>query len=78
MTGSLLALIAATGVLVAIPGPNVALIVASSIRYGLRSGLVTVAGTTTGFALQLYGSGGAGEPAKSIVPAASAATKSTK
>ena len=53
MTGSLLALIAATGVLVAIPGPNVALIVASSIRDGLRSGLVTVAGTTTGFALQL-------------------------
>lgn len=53
MTANLLALIVATSVLVAIPGPNVALIVATSIRHGLRSGLLTVAGTTAGFALQL-------------------------
>jgi len=53
MSTSLLALIAATLVLVAIPGPNVALIVANSIRYGFRSGVATVIGTTTGVAVQL-------------------------
>ena len=36
-----------------IPGPNVALIVANSIRYGFRMGSVTVLGTTFGVALQL-------------------------
>lgn len=46
-------LIAATAVLVAIPGPNVALIVANSIRYGFRSGAVTALGTTLGVGLQL-------------------------
>lgn len=50
---SLAALIAATAVLVAIPGPNVALIVANTLRYGLRSGVATVAGTTAGVGLQL-------------------------
>lgn len=49
----LLALAVATSVLVLIPGPNVALIVANSLRYGLRMGVVTVIGTTVGMALQL-------------------------
>ena len=43
----------ATAVLVAIPGPNVALIVANSLGYGLRMGVMTVIGTTAGLALQL-------------------------
>lgn len=49
----LLALIVATAVLVIIPGPNVALIVANSLKYGFRMGVVTVLGTTAGVALQL-------------------------
>jgi homoserine/homoserine lactone efflux protein len=48
------ALIAATIVLVLIPGPNVALIVANSLRHGLKSGLVTALGTTTGIAVQIF------------------------
>lgn len=48
-----IALILATLVLVMIPGPNVALIVANSLRHGTRYGLFTVAGTTAGFGLQL-------------------------
>jgi threonine/homoserine/homoserine lactone efflux protein len=50
---SLLALIAATVILVIIPGPNVALIVANSLQYGFRTGVMTVLGTTVGVALQL-------------------------
>jgi len=50
---SLVALGIATSVLVIIPGPNVALIVANSLRYGFRTGLATVLGTTAGVALQL-------------------------
>ena len=50
---NILALIAATVVLLLIPGPNVAIIVASSIRDGLRYGLITAFGTTAGLALQL-------------------------
>ncbi len=50
---TLLALIIATAVLVSIPGPNVALIVANSLKFGFRSGLVTVLGTTLGLGLQL-------------------------
>ena len=50
---SVLALISATILLVLIPGPNVALIVANSLRHGLRAGLVTAAGTTAGLAVQL-------------------------
>jgi threonine/homoserine/homoserine lactone efflux protein len=50
---SLFALMIATIVLVLIPGPNVALIVANSLKYGFRLGLVTVLGTTAGVALQL-------------------------
>jgi threonine/homoserine/homoserine lactone efflux protein len=50
---NILMLIAATIILVSIPGPNVALIVANSLQDGLRSGLVTVFGTTFGVAIQL-------------------------
>lgn len=50
---SLFALVVATAILVMIPGPNVALIVANSIRYGIRIGSVTVLGTTLGVAIQL-------------------------
>ncbi len=48
-----LAFIAATAVLMLIPGPNVALIVATSIRFGGRFGLLTVAGTSTAILVQL-------------------------
>jgi threonine/homoserine/homoserine lactone efflux protein len=50
---SLATLLAATAILVAIPGPNVALIVANTLRYGTRSGIVTVLGTTVGLQLAL-------------------------
>ena len=53
MSANLFALAVATAVLVSIPGPNVALIVANSLRHGLRAGLLTVFGTTLGVALQL-------------------------
>lgn len=53
MTASLITLALATAVLVSIPGPNVALIVANSLRHGARKGIVTVLGTTLGVALQL-------------------------
>ena len=53
MLGTLPLLVIATAVLVAIPGPNVALIVANSLRYGLASGITTVLGTTIGIAAQL-------------------------
>jgi threonine/homoserine/homoserine lactone efflux protein len=42
-----------SGVLILIPGPNVSLIVANSIAYGTRYGLLTVAGTSTAIVLQL-------------------------
>ena len=47
------ALIVATALLVMVPGPNVALIVATSLRRGLREGLLTVLGTTVGVGIQL-------------------------
>lgn len=50
---SLFVLIVATSVLVFIPGPNVALIVANSLKHGFRMGAATVFGTTLGVALQL-------------------------
>ena len=40
-----LAFVAASAVLILIPGPNVALIVANSVAHGTRFGLLTVAGT---------------------------------
>jgi threonine/homoserine/homoserine lactone efflux protein len=48
-----LAFVAATTVLMLIPGPNVALIVANSVTYGTRFGLLTVAGTSAAMILQL-------------------------
>jgi threonine/homoserine/homoserine lactone efflux protein len=49
----LIALALATAVLVAIPGPNVALTVANSLRYGFGAGALTVAGAVAGVGLQL-------------------------
>ena len=43
----------ATAVLMLIPGPNVALIVANSVGGGVRCGLLTVAGTASAMVLQL-------------------------
>ncbi len=48
-----LAFIAATVVLMLIPGPNVALIVANSVAYGTRYGLMTLGGTATASVIQL-------------------------
>ena len=48
-----LAFVAASVVLVLIPGPNVTLLVANSVTYGARRALVTLAGTSTAIALQL-------------------------
>lgn len=50
---NLVALAIATAVLVMIPGPNVALIVANSIRYGFSAGTITALGVTAGNAIQL-------------------------
>jgi len=47
------ALVVATSILVIIPGPNVALIVANSLQHGFRMGAMTALGTTVGVALQL-------------------------
>ena len=41
-----IAFVAATTILMLIPGPNVALIVANSVGHGTRYGLLTVAGTS--------------------------------
>ncbi|KZK88014.1 Homoserine/homoserine lactone efflux protein [Pseudovibrio sp. W64] len=49
----ILALVIATTALVAIPGPNVALIAANTISHGFRFGAATVLGTTLGVAIQL-------------------------
>jgi len=48
-----LTFVAAVTVLMLIPGPNVALIVANSLAYGVRFGLLTVAGTASAMVLQL-------------------------
>lgn len=47
------AFVAGTAVLMLIPGPNVALIVANSVAYGTRYGLITLAGTASAMVLQL-------------------------
>jgi threonine/homoserine/homoserine lactone efflux protein len=47
------AFVGATVILILIPGPNVALIVANSIALGPRYGLMTVAGTSAAMVLQL-------------------------
>lgn len=49
----LLAFIAAVTLLMLIPGPNVALIVANSVSHGARAGLATVGGTVAAQALSL-------------------------
>ena len=51
--GLLLGFVLATIVLILIPGPNLALIVANSVAYGTRYGLLTVAGTTPALLVQL-------------------------
>lgn len=48
-----LGFIAATALLILIPGPNVSLIVANAIAHGTRYGLLTVAGTTAAIVVQL-------------------------
>lgn len=50
---NLLALALATALLVAMPGPNVALIVANSVRDGFRAGATTALGVACGNAVQL-------------------------
>lgn len=47
------AFVAGSTILMLIPGPNVALIVANSIAHGARYGLMTVAGTTAAMVVQL-------------------------
>ncbi len=48
-----LVFVAASALLIATPGPNVALIVATSLAHGSRFGLSTVAGVNLGLVLQL-------------------------
>ncbi len=53
MPGLFWAFIAATVALMAIPGPNVALITTQSALYGRRAGLAVVGGVTLGQAVQI-------------------------
>ncbi len=48
-----LAFVAATAVMIALPGPSVALLIAHSISFGWRRAFATVAGETMGIAVQL-------------------------
>jgi threonine/homoserine/homoserine lactone efflux protein len=48
-----LAFVAATALLILLPGPNVMLLVANSLAYGPRRALVTLAGTSSAIAVQL-------------------------
>ena len=52
-SGLYLAYVGAVTVLMLIPGPNVALICSNSIAHGVRSGLLTVAGTSSAMVVQL-------------------------
>lgn len=45
--------VVASAALIATPGPNVALIVGTTLRHGRRAGLLTVAGVNAGVILQL-------------------------
>ncbi|HKN29201.1 MAG TPA: LysE family translocator [Roseiarcus sp.] len=47
------AFVGATAILMLIPGPNVALIVANSLVFGARAGLMTVAGTSAAMVVHL-------------------------
>jgi threonine/homoserine/homoserine lactone efflux protein len=46
-----IAFIAACVLLALTPGPNMSLILANTLSHGLRAGLITLAGTTTGLAV---------------------------
>src|SRR3954452_24997385 len=48
-----LGFVLASTILILIPGPNVSLIVANSVSYGTRYGLLTVAGTSSAIVVQL-------------------------
>jgi len=48
-----LAYLAATIVIVVVPGPTVTLIIANSLRHGTRAGLLNVAGTQVGIGLMI-------------------------
>jgi threonine/homoserine/homoserine lactone efflux protein len=48
-----LGFVTATAILILLPGPNVSLIVANSIAYGTRYGLLTVTGASTAMVVQL-------------------------
>ncbi|HEX2656383.1 MAG TPA: LysE family translocator [Xanthobacteraceae bacterium] len=48
-----LAFVVASTLLVALPGPNVALIISTSLKYGARAGFTTTAGVNCGVVLQL-------------------------
>lgn len=48
-----LAFVLASAVLILVPGPNVTLLVATSLAYGARRALATLAGTSAAIALQL-------------------------
>ena len=48
-----LVFVIATAILIATPGPNVALIVGTSLTHGLRTGLTAVAGVNVGVVIQL-------------------------
>ena len=49
-----LAFVAATAVMIALPGPSVLLTVAHSLAFGWWPALATVAGATAGIAVQLF------------------------
>ena len=48
-----LVFVVASALLVATPGPNVALIVGTSLTHGARTGLMAVAGVNVGVVIQL-------------------------
>jgi len=48
-----LVFVVATALLIATPGPNVALIVGTSLRHGARTGLIAMAGVNIGVMVQL-------------------------
>jgi threonine/homoserine/homoserine lactone efflux protein len=48
-----LVFVVATALLIATPGPNVALIVGTSLTHGLRTGIMAVAGVNVGVMIQL-------------------------
>src|SRR3954471_21676796 len=50
-----LVFVLATAILIATPGPNVALIVGTSLTHGTRTGLIAMAGVTVGALRKLVG-----------------------